>query len=167
MTPRYRTCFLKSELTCSTRLQTPSIRRRLARKPAPTQRLAHLQANRSHHRGCHCEYGWYDFQAGHYHLRNRVRCCTTGRWSQRRVEGPRRCRIKGVLGVDRWATELPRCCYPRGGSLVISPANRQFPNYFTVLGPNAVAGSWGFTIGNQTAVIARLVKEVSAVADGV
>ncbi len=25
----------------------------------------------------------------------------------------------------------------------------QFPNYFMVLGPNAVAGSWGYTIGNQ------------------
>jgi hypothetical protein len=36
----------------------------------------------------------------------------------------------------------------------------QFPNYFMALGPNAVAGSWGFTIGNQTATIARIVREV-------
>lgn len=28
------------------------------------------------------------------------------------------------------------------------------------LGPNAIAGSWGYTIGNQTTVIARLVKEM-------
>ena len=38
-----------------------------------------------------------------------------------------------------------------------------FPNYFMVLGPNAISGSWGFTIGIQTEVIARLVKEVSIV----
>ncbi|KAK4686740.1 hypothetical protein P7C73_g3384, partial [Tremellales sp. Uapishka_1] len=37
----------------------------------------------------------------------------------------------------------------------------KFPNYFMVLGPNAIAGSWGWTIGNQTAVIARIVKEMS------
>jgi hypothetical protein len=28
------------------------------------------------------------------------------------------------------------------------------------LGPNAIAGSWGYTIGNQTTVIARLIKEM-------
>jgi cation diffusion facilitator CzcD-associated flavoprotein CzcO len=38
-----------------------------------------------------------------------------------------------------------------------------FPNYFMVLGPNAISGSWGFTIGVQTEVIARIVKEVSTV----
>lgn len=36
----------------------------------------------------------------------------------------------------------------------------QFPNYFTTVGPNAVAGSWGFTIGNQTTVIARIISEM-------
>jgi cation diffusion facilitator CzcD-associated flavoprotein CzcO len=36
----------------------------------------------------------------------------------------------------------------------------QFPNYFMTLGPNAIAGSWGYTIGNQTTVIARLIKEM-------
>ncbi|GFZ49896.1 hypothetical protein JCM24511_07299 [Saitozyma sp. JCM 24511] len=35
-----------------------------------------------------------------------------------------------------------------------------FPNYFITIGPNAIAGSWGFTIGNQTTVIARLIKEM-------
>lgn len=25
----------------------------------------------------------------------------------------------------------------------------KFPNYFMVVGPNAIAGSWGYTIGNQ------------------
>ena len=29
-----------------------------------------------------------------------------------------------------------------------------------VLGPNASTGSWGYTIGNQSTVIARLIKEV-------
>jgi hypothetical protein len=38
--------------------------------------------------------------------------------------------------------------------------NPQFPNYFMTLGPNAIAGSWGYTIGNQTTVIARLIKEM-------
>lgn len=28
------------------------------------------------------------------------------------------------------------------------------------LGPNAIAGSWGYTIGNQTTVIARLIREM-------
>lgn len=35
-----------------------------------------------------------------------------------------------------------------------------FPNYFMTLGPNAIAGSWGYTIGNQTTVIARLIREM-------
>ena len=36
-----------------------------------------------------------------------------------------------------------------------------FPNVFHVIGPNAIAGTWGWTIGNQTTVIARLIKDVS------
>lgn len=36
----------------------------------------------------------------------------------------------------------------------------QFPNYFITIGPNAVAGSWGYTIGNQTTVIARMINEM-------
>jgi len=36
----------------------------------------------------------------------------------------------------------------------------QFPNYFITIGPNAVAGSWGFTIGNQTTVIAGLIRDM-------
>lgn len=37
---------------------------------------------------------------------------------------------------------------------------RQFPNYFITLGPNAIAGSWGFTIGNQTSMIARVCRDM-------
>lgn len=36
----------------------------------------------------------------------------------------------------------------------------QFPNYFTTLGPNAIAGSWGYTIGVKTAYIARIVRGI-------
>ncbi|ORY66919.1 hypothetical protein BCR35DRAFT_308352 [Leucosporidium creatinivorum] len=36
----------------------------------------------------------------------------------------------------------------------------RFPNYFVTLGPNAIAGSWGYTIGIQTSFIARLVKGI-------
>lgn len=36
----------------------------------------------------------------------------------------------------------------------------KFPNYFITIGPNAVAGSWGYTIGNQTTVIARMINEM-------
>ncbi|KAM0751702.1 FAD/NAD(P)-binding domain-containing protein [Meredithblackwellia eburnea MCA 4105] len=34
----------------------------------------------------------------------------------------------------------------------------KFPNYFTVIGPNAISQSWGFTLGNQSLYIARLLK---------
>ncbi|KAM0788798.1 hypothetical protein ACM66B_002886 [Microbotryomycetes sp. NB124-2] len=34
----------------------------------------------------------------------------------------------------------------------------KFPNHFTVLGPNAISGSWGFSIGVRTHAIAKLVK---------
>ena len=35
-----------------------------------------------------------------------------------------------------------------------------FPNVFHVIGPNAICIAWGWTIGNQTTFIARLIKEV-------
>jgi len=35
-----------------------------------------------------------------------------------------------------------------------------FPNYFIVLGPNALAGSWGYTISRETVAIARIVREL-------
>lgn len=34
----------------------------------------------------------------------------------------------------------------------------QFPNYFIVIGPNATAGSWGWTLGRQSTAIARVVR---------
>jgi hypothetical protein len=36
----------------------------------------------------------------------------------------------------------------------------QFPNYFAVLGPNSIAGSWGYTIGVKTSFNALLIKAV-------
>ena len=36
----------------------------------------------------------------------------------------------------------------------------KFPNVFIVLGPNASAGFWGYSAGNQSAVISRIIKEV-------
>ena len=33
-----------------------------------------------------------------------------------------------------------------------------FPNYYVTVGPNALSTSWGFTIGNQTNFISKLVS---------
>lgn len=35
-----------------------------------------------------------------------------------------------------------------------------FPNYFIVIGPNAISGSWGFTLGVNSAAIGRIVREI-------
>jgi cation diffusion facilitator CzcD-associated flavoprotein CzcO len=37
-----------------------------------------------------------------------------------------------------------------------------FPNYFIVLGPNSVAGSWGYTLARETIAVARIVRELVA-----
>lgn len=36
----------------------------------------------------------------------------------------------------------------------------KFPNYFTIIGPNSVAGSWGYTSARSTAAVARIVREI-------
>ncbi|KAK4056613.1 CTD phosphatase Fcp1 [Microbotryomycetes sp. JL221] len=36
----------------------------------------------------------------------------------------------------------------------------KFPNHFAVLGPNAISGSWGFSIGVRTLAIAKLVRDM-------
>lgn len=36
----------------------------------------------------------------------------------------------------------------------------RFPNYFTIIGPNSVAGSWGYTALRETAAVARIVREI-------
>lgn len=36
----------------------------------------------------------------------------------------------------------------------------QFPNYFIVIGPNATASSWGWTLGRQSTAIARIVRDM-------
>ncbi|SGY78628.1 BQ5605_C008g04902 [Microbotryum silenes-dioicae] len=36
----------------------------------------------------------------------------------------------------------------------------QYPNLFNVIGPNAIAGSWGYTIGTMTKFISRLVSSL-------
>ncbi len=46
-------------------------------------------------------------------------------------------------------------------SLALQPG---FPNVFHVIGPNAICIAWGWTIGNQSTFIARLVKEVGSLA---
>lgn len=36
----------------------------------------------------------------------------------------------------------------------------KFPNYFMVLGPNAIAGTWGWTLGHQSWKIAHIVRDM-------
>lgn len=43
-----------------------------------------------------------------------------------------------------------RCCY-----------RAQFPNYLIILGPNGIAGSWGYTIGVKTEFNTLLIETVS------
>lgn len=45
----------------------------------------------------------------------------------------------------------------KGAEAYLAVAVPEFPNYFIVLGPNAISMSWGYTLGNQTEFIARLI----------
>ncbi|GAA6061463.1 hypothetical protein JCM10212_005666 [Sporobolomyces blumeae] len=44
------------------------------------------------------------------------------------------------------------------GYLGIAPP--KVPNYFVILGPNSIAMSWGYTLGHNTELIARIIKEM-------
>ncbi|GAA5846459.1 hypothetical protein JCM3766R1_001898 [Sporobolomyces carnicolor] len=65
----------------------------------------------------------------------------------------------GVFGED--GVELSEKFARAGGAygyLGVSFAG--VPNYFAVLGPNAIAMSWGTTLGNNTEFIARIIQAV-------
>ncbi|GAA5990351.1 hypothetical protein JCM5350_006889 [Sporobolomyces pararoseus] len=65
----------------------------------------------------------------------------------------------GVFGED--GIELSVKFDKAGGAFgYLGVAFSEVPNYFAVLGPNAIAMSWGYTLGNNTEFIARIIKEV-------
>ncbi|GAA5839865.1 hypothetical protein JCM5353_007698 [Sporobolomyces roseus] len=63
----------------------------------------------------------------------------------------------GVYGED--GIELSEKFKSSGGAYgYLGVAMPDVPNYFAVLGPNAIAMSWGYTLGNNTEFIARIIK---------
>ncbi|KAI5479419.1 monooxygenase [Pseudohyphozyma bogoriensis] len=48
----------------------------------------------------------------------------------------------------------------QGAEAYLAVSVPKFPNYFIILGPNAISMSWGYTLGNQTEFIARLVRGI-------
>ncbi|GAA5962678.1 hypothetical protein JCM8115_005920 [Rhodotorula mucilaginosa] len=65
----------------------------------------------------------------------------------------------GVYGED--GVELSEKYKARGGAYgYLGVGLPEVPNYFAVLGPNSIAMSWGYTIGNNTEFIARLVRGI-------
>ncbi|GAA6062495.1 hypothetical protein JCM10212_001868 [Sporobolomyces blumeae] len=65
----------------------------------------------------------------------------------------------GVYGED--GLELSETWKEAGGAFgYLGVAVPSVPNYFAVLGPNSIAMSWGYTIGNNTEFIARIIQGV-------
>ncbi|GAA5929924.1 flavin-containing monooxygenase [Sporobolomyces koalae] len=63
----------------------------------------------------------------------------------------------GVYGED--GIELSEKYKQAGGAYgYLGVAMPDVPNYFAVLGPNAIAMSWGYTLRNNTEFIARIIK---------
>ncbi|GAA5904022.1 hypothetical protein JCM8208_001765 [Rhodotorula glutinis] len=66
---------------------------------------------------------------------------------------------KGVYGED--GKELREVWKANGGAFgYLGVAVPGVPNYFAVLGPNAIAMSWGYSLGANTEFIARLVRGI-------
>ncbi|GAA5856239.1 hypothetical protein JCM9279_006695 [Rhodotorula babjevae] len=66
---------------------------------------------------------------------------------------------KGVYGED--GKELRETWKENGGAFgYLGVAVPGVPNYFAVLGPNAIAMSWGYSLGANTEFIARLVRGI-------
>ncbi|GAA5958421.1 hypothetical protein JCM21900_002189 [Sporobolomyces salmonicolor] len=64
-----------------------------------------------------------------------------------------------VYGED--GEELRALWKERGGAYgFLGIAMPKVPNYFAVLGPNAISMSWGYTLGHNTEHIARLIKGI-------
>ncbi|GAA6022059.1 hypothetical protein JCM11491_004736 [Sporobolomyces phaffii] len=65
----------------------------------------------------------------------------------------------GIYGED--GVELAQKFRENQGAYgFLGVAFEAVPNYFAVLGPNAIAMSWGYTLGNNTEFIARIIRGV-------
>ncbi|GAA6004417.1 flavin-containing monooxygenase [Rhodotorula paludigena] len=66
---------------------------------------------------------------------------------------------KGVYGED--GRELREVWKERKGAYgYLGVAVPGVPNYFAVLGPNAISQSWGWTLGHNTELIARIIRGI-------
>lgn len=68
------------------------------------------------------------------------------------------CGFRNVVGESGRTLEDAWSGGPRAYAGTATPG---FPNYFHILGPNAIAGSWGFTLGVKSSFNAKLLQNVS------